>query len=113
MTLSDINEAIVYLRANNNNKHIQSALNALYYMRESCNEDDNGNNTIVPCFMPDGIIIKPDGIHEAEAHVYDSDVCYSNISLCIWKCKKCGHYSLQWRKQPDTNTISENEYFNQ
>lgn len=54
------------------------------------------------CEMPDGISIRPDGVHELDACSYEVSEVYKNVTVEILKCKKCGNISIGWYKQPDT-----------
>lgn len=48
------------------------------------------------------VVIKPDGIHELDPHIYQEIERYGNVTVHVNKCKKCGHIDISWSKQEDT-----------
>lgn len=61
------------------------------------------------CQFPDGITIKPDGIHELDPCIYKDIACYKNVTVIISQCVKCGNISVSWKPQPNTVIVSEEE----
>lgn len=59
------------------------------------------------CKFPEGIIIKPDGIHEVLPHSYQLREVHENVTVIIAECKRCGRTDVAWRRQKDTVS----EYF--
>ena len=55
----------------------------------------------------DGVVFKPDGIHELSPHEFVLDEKYKNVTVEILRCKKCGEISIGWYKQEDTEEILE------
>lgn len=51
------------------------------------------------------VIIKPDGINELDPCFYEVVEAYENVSIEILKCKKCGHTTISWKRQENTNEI--------
>ena len=60
------------------------------------------------CSM-NGVSIRPDGIHEIDPCQYEVNELYRNVTVEILKCKKCGHISIGWYKQPNTVALYERE----
>lgn len=54
------------------------------------------------CSYPDGMSIRPDGIHELDPCDYELTESYANVTVEILKCKHCGHTEITWRRQPNT-----------
>lgn len=59
------------------------------------------------CSFGENIIIKPDGIHELDSHIYELSEKYKNVTIEILKCKECGEISIGWYRQSDTIKIEE------
>lgn len=57
------------------------------------------------CKFPDGVTIKPDGVHEASPHAFELDGRYKNVTVEILRCKNCGEVSIGWYRQDDTEEI--------
>lgn len=57
------------------------------------------------CSFPDGVIIKPDGIHELDPCIYEEVERYANVTVSIRRCKNCGHIDIAWYRQEDTEEI--------
>ena len=57
------------------------------------------------CSFPDGIVIKPDGIHELEPCIYEEVERYANVTISIRRCKHCGHIDIAWYRQEDTEEL--------
>lgn len=52
-----------------------------------------------------GIVIKPDGVNELDACLYEEVERYKNVTVIINKCKKCGNIDISWLRQDDTEKI--------
>ena len=61
------------------------------------------------CKMPPGVVIKPDGINEFDPCVYELKEIHHNVTVEILQCKECGHISIGWYAQEDT----ESEYLSE
>lgn len=59
------------------------------------------------CEWPGDIDIKPDGINELDPCQYDEIAEYRNVTVKVWKCRKCGHIEYMWLRQPDTEEVEE------
>ena len=57
------------------------------------------------CKFPDGITIKPDGIHELDPCVYQEVERYANVTISIKRCQKCGNLDISWFRQEDTEEM--------
>ena len=57
------------------------------------------------CKFPEGVVIKPDGVHELEACLYQEVERYANVTVSIRKCKHCGDVSIVWFRQEDTEEL--------
>lgn len=57
------------------------------------------------CSFPDGITIKPDGVHELDPCVYETKKVLRNVTVEIMTCKNCGHTEISWYRQPDTEEV--------
>ena len=58
------------------------------------------------CEFPDGITIKPDGENELDPCVYEDVERYTNVTIVISRCKKCGHVEISWLRQEDTEQLN-------
>lgn len=57
------------------------------------------------CSFPEGITIKPDGIHELDPCVYKEVERYRNVTVAVMRCEKCGHIEISWFRQEDTEEV--------
>jgi hypothetical protein len=57
------------------------------------------------CQHPNGITIKPDGIHELDPCIYEDTEMYTNVTVIVSKCKVCGNVDIRWMRQEDTEKI--------
>lgn len=62
------------------------------------------------CKWPEGVTIKPDGVHELDPCIYETQEIWSNVVIIVSKCRKCGDISLSWIKTPDTEKVSESDW---
>lgn len=60
------------------------------------------------CQFPDGITIKPDGVHELDPCVYEETECYKNVTVHIHRCIHCGHTEVSWSLQDNTEQVEVN-----
>lgn len=55
------------------------------------------------CKWPDGVeSVKPDGVTELDACLYDETAVYRNVTVHVYKCERCGHVELGWERQHNT-----------
>ena len=57
------------------------------------------------CKFPEGIVIKPDGIHELDPCEYQEVERYANVTISIRRCKKCRNIDIAWFRQEDTEEL--------
>ena len=55
--------------------------------------------------MPEGLDIKPDGMHSLDPCVYQDKQVFRNVTVTISQCVRCGHVSIFWTRQHDTETL--------
>ena len=54
-----------------------------------------------------GVTILPDGIHPLSPHAYQEELHLRNVEIQILRCKICGHVSIGWRRQDNTEEVRE------
>jgi len=57
------------------------------------------------CSLPDGVSIKPDGVHEIDPCMYEVAEVYRNVTIEVLRCKRCGHTEISWFRQEDTEEV--------
>ena len=57
------------------------------------------------CSFPDGMTIKPDGIHSLDPCVYQTTEIYTNVTVEVRRCIKCGNVDIVWIRQEDTEKV--------
>lgn len=67
------------------------------------------NHIMCDCSWPDGVDVRPDGIHSLEPCRYQLSQKLRNVTIEILKCPKCGKISIGWYRQLDTEDITEME----
>lgn len=50
------------------------------------------------CKLPDGMVIKPDGIHELDPCIYEPIEIHTNCTVKISRCINCGTIDISWIK---------------
>lgn len=65
----------------------------------------NARASQATCHYPDGMTIKPDGVHELDPCIYEEIERYCNVTVIISKCKKCGKVDISWERQEDTEEV--------
>lgn len=53
------------------------------------------------CSMPDGISIRPDGIHEIDPCIYEEIERHSGCIVHVMRCRRCGHIEISWERGED------------
>lgn len=61
------------------------------------------------CSYPEGIVIKPDGIHELDPCTYFVAEVHRNVDVHVLRCVKCGYEEIEWERTPYT----EDEYYSE
>lgn len=57
------------------------------------------------CTLPNGMIIKPDGVNELDPCIYEEIERYANVTVSINRCKNCGNIDISWFRQEDTEEL--------
>ena len=57
------------------------------------------------CSFPEGMTIKPDGIHSLDPCIYQTTEIYTNVTVEVRKCIKCGNVDIVWIRQEDTEKV--------
>ena len=65
--------------------------------------------TVAKCEWPEGLTVKPDGIHELDACVYDIVKKYRNVTIEVLRCSRCGNEEFVWYRQEDTEEVTDEE----
>lgn len=50
------------------------------------------------CHYPDGMVIKPDGVHELDPCIYENIEIHTNCTVIVSRCQKCGNVDISWIK---------------
>lgn len=61
------------------------------------------------CEFPDGVVIKPDGIHELDPCKYEVVERWGNVTVDVLRCPVCGTVEIMWTKQEDTVDLLEGD----
>lgn len=57
------------------------------------------------CQFPNGLMIKPDGINELDPCIYIPEQCFTNVTVTVSKCQRCGNIDISWQRQSNTEEI--------
>ena len=57
------------------------------------------------CSFPEGMTIRPDGVHELDPCTYEVVEKYRNVTVEVLRCPKCGHTEIGWYRQEDTEEV--------
>ena len=60
---------------------------------------------IEKCKFPNGITIKPDGVHTMSPHAFKLVQKLKNVTIEILECSECGEISIGWYRQEDTEEV--------
>ena len=55
--------------------------------------------TLQECRWPEGVTVKPDGVHEADAHEWVEEEIVENAKVHVLRCKTCGAVSYGWTRE--------------
>ena len=61
------------------------------------------------CNFGAGVKVKPDGINELDACIYETKEIHANVTVYVRQCTKCGHIDISWERQEDTEDILEGD----
>lgn len=56
------------------------------------------------CALPDGVDIKPDGIHSLDPCIYEDIEIHQNVTVIVSRCKNCGKIDISWLRTPETES---------
>lgn len=59
-------------------------------------------NKCPKCQWPQGIDIRPDGVHSLSPHNFVLAERHKNVNIEILQCKNCGEISIAWTRTPYT-----------
>lgn len=62
------------------------------------------------CSMPDGLVIKPDGVNELDPCLYQTEQVFTNCTVEVSRCKNCGAYNVSWYRTPWTEEVPEEKW---
>lgn len=65
------------------------------------------------CKFPEGMVIKPDGIHELDPCIYRVTELHRNVTVEVRQCINCGNIDLVWYPQENSEhyiNVSLEEY---
>lgn len=62
------------------------------------------------CSMPDGLVIKPNGVNELDPCLYQTEQVLTNCTVEVSRCKKCGAYNISWYRTPWTKEVPEEQW---
>lgn len=62
------------------------------------------------CSMPDGLVIKPDGVNELDPCMYKTEEVYINCTVEVSRCTKCGNYNISWYRTSQTEQVPEESW---
>lgn len=61
------------------------------------------------CRFPDGVVGKPDGVHELDPCVYADKQVLRNVTVKVSQCIRCGRVSIEWERQSNTEEVQYGE----
>ena len=56
------------------------------------------------CKFCDGVVFKPDGIHELEPCFFVETEIHKNATVHVSTCKYCGQTLVEWDRQDNTES---------
>lgn len=54
------------------------------------------------CSFPDGVDVRPDGMHKLDPCIYTRRETHKNVTVNIDQCLRCGHIQLSWDAQANS-----------
>ena len=60
--------------------------------------------------MPEGMSIKPDGVNEMDPCIYETMQVFTNCTVEISRCSRCGNIEVSWYRTFETAEVPE-EYW--
>lgn len=62
------------------------------------------------CTLPEGLVIKPDGVHELAPGLFKTEQVLTNCTVEVLRCKHCGEYELSWYRTAATEEVPEEDW---
>ena len=62
------------------------------------------------CTLPAGLTIKPDGVHQLAAGLFETEQVFANCTVEVSRCKHCGEYELSWYRTAATEEVPEENW---
>ena len=64
------------------------------------------------CKMPNGIVIRPNGVDELDPCIYETIEVHKNVNVEVRRCRRCGHIDIAWYRTDETEDeiMSEETY---
>lgn len=62
------------------------------------------------CTLPAGLTIKPDGVHQLAAGLFETEQVFTNCTVEVSRCKHCGEYELSWYRTAATEEVPEENW---
>ena len=62
------------------------------------------------CTLPAGLTIKPDGVHQLAAGLFETEQVFTNCTVEVSHCKHCGEYELSWYRTAATEEVPEENW---
>ena len=62
------------------------------------------------CTLPAGLTIKPDGVHQLVAGLFETEQVFTNCTVEVSRCKHCGEYELSWYRTAATEEVPEENW---
>ena len=59
------------------------------------------------CQWPDGVEIRPDGVHRLDPCSYDVIEEHRDVTVRVLRCRRCGHQEIEWEDTGRWIPISE------
>ena len=59
------------------------------------------------CQWPDGMEIRPDGVHRLDPCTYDVIEEHRDVTVRVLRCRRCGHQEIEWEDTGRWIPISE------
>ena len=58
----------------------------------------------VRCQFPNGMIVRPDGVHELDPCIYEEVEVGPHCTVHVLRCKRCGHMEIEWDRETSSST---------
>lgn len=58
----------------------------------------------VRCQFPNGMIVRPDGVHELDPCIYEEVEVVPHCTVHVLRCKRCSHMEIEWERETSSST---------